>query len=203
MATSERRVGLFGGTFDPPHIGHVIVAVEALWQLGLDEVRLMPVGTPVHRDPPVEDGPTRMRLVERAIQGHRGLAVESIEVRQPGLDYTVDTLRALGDREPEVEWTLIVGADQVDAFDTWRDPVRIVQMARLGVVARGDADAEAVLRAASGHAPGRSSVVQIPRIDVSASDIRARRGAGQPIAHLVPMPVWEMIDGEGLYRSGK
>lgn len=199
MATSARRVGVYGGAFDPPHLGHVVVACEAAWQLGLDEVRLIPVGTPVHRGAPVVDGPTRVALVEAAIAGQPALTVSSIEVDRGEPSFTVDTLRRIAEAESEVEWTLIVGADQVAAFATWREPAAIVALARLAVVARDETDVDEVAVVAAVHAPGRFDLVRMPRIDISSTLVRERIASGAPYSHLVSAGVARVIADHGLY----
>lgn len=199
MVTSARKVGVYGGAFDPPHLGHVIVAVEAAWQLGLDEVRFVPVGIPVHRGVPRVDAMTRVELVSAAVAGVPQLQVSTIETDRMEPSFTIDTLRAFAAVEPKVEWTLIVGADQVEVFDTWRQPQAIVELARLGVVARAQTDATAVAAAAQKHAPGRFDVVFVPRIDISSTLVRTRIAAGEPFSHLVPAPVARIVADRGLY----
>ena len=199
MATSARKVGVYGGAFDPPHLGHVVVAAEAAWQLGLDEVRLVPVGIPVHRQAPHTDAATRVELVRGAVAGLPALRVSTIETDRPEPSFTIDTLRALAAAEPEVEWTLIVGADQVEVFDTWREPQAIVELARLGVVARAETDDAEAAAAARRHAPGRFDVISIPRIDISSTLIRARIASRTPFSHLVSPAVARMIADRGLY----
>jgi nicotinate-nucleotide adenylyltransferase len=199
MVTSARKVGLYGGAFDPPHLGHVVVAVEAAWQLGLDEVRLLPVGIPVHRGAPRADARTRVDLVVAAVADFPDIQVSTIETDRTEPSFTIDTLRALADDEPGVEWTVIVGADQVEVFDTWREPQSIVALARLGVVARAETDAAEAAASARKHAPGRFDVISIPRIDISSTLVRARIAAGEPFSHLVPAAVAQMIADRGLY----
>jgi nicotinate-nucleotide adenylyltransferase len=199
MVTSARKVGLYGGAFDPPHLGHVVVAVEAAWQLGLDEVRLLPVGIPVHRGAPRADARTRVDLVVAAVADFPDIQVSTIETDRTEPSFTIDTLRALAADEPGVEWTVIVGADQVEVFDTWREPQSIVALARLGVVARAETDAAEAAASARKHAPGRFDVISIPRIDISSTLVRARIAAGEPFSHLVPAAVAQMIADCGLY----
>jgi nicotinate-nucleotide adenylyltransferase len=199
MVTSARKVGLYGGAFDPPHLGHVVVAVEAAWQLGLDEVRLLPVGIPVHRGAPRADARTRVDLVVAAVADFPDIQVSTIETDRTEPSFTIDTLRALAADEPGVEWTVIVGADQVEVFDTWREPQSIVALARLGVVARAETDAAEAAASARKHAPGRFDVISIPRIDISSTLVRARIAAGEPFSHLVPAAVAQMIADRGLY----
>ena len=117
-----RRIGVLGGTFDPPHIGHVIVACEALWQLGLDEVRLVPARTPPHKDA-IEIAPAERRAewLERAVEGRPGLRVDRIELSREGPSYTADTMEAIAAAEPGALLWFLLGADQLAGFPTWRD----------------------------------------------------------------------------------
>lgn len=199
MVTSARKVGLYGGAFDPPHLGHVVVAVEAAWQLGLDEVRLIPVGIPVHRKAPRADALTRVELVGAAVADLPHIQVSTVETDRTEPSFTIDTLRMLAADEPDVEWTVIVGADQVEVFDTWREPQAIIALARLGVVARAQTDAAEAAACARKHAPGRFDVISIPRIDISSTLVRTRIAAGDPFSHLVPAAVAQMIADRGLY----
>lgn len=173
--------------------------MEASWQLTLDEVLLVPVGRPPHRDRPRSDAATRLRLVGAAVADQPALAVSTIEVDSADPSFTVSTLRELARREPATAWTLIIGADQLLAFDTWREPDEIVRLARLGVVARGDVDEADLLAAAGRVAPGRFDLIQVPRIDVSSTLVRERIARGRPFSHLVPGPVAQIIDADGLY----
>lgn len=194
-----RWIGVYGGAFDPPHIGHVVVACEAAWQLGLDEVRLVPVGQPVHRAAPIADASMRVRMLEAATRPHPLLSVSTVELDRQAPSYTVDTLTAIHAAEPDLAIALIIGADQLLAFQTWRDPGRILELARLAVVARGDTDVEAVAETLAALAPSRADIVSMPEIGVSATMIRERIAAGRPIAHLVPPDVAAIIAEAGLY----
>jgi nicotinate-nucleotide adenylyltransferase len=198
------RIGLLGGTFNPPHIGHLVCADCARDQLGLDVVRLVPASTPPHK--PVPDDPgveVRLELCAAAVAGGEGLEVSRIEAERPGPSYTVDTLRALAEASPDDELTFIVGGDMAYAFPQWRQPAEILRLAQLGVAER-----EAVRRADIRErlallpgAAGRVDFFEMPRIDVSSSMLRARVAAGRSIRHLVPDPVRARIEELGLYRA--
>jgi len=191
------RVGVFGGTFDPPHVGHLIVAQDAMESLGLDRVRLVPA----HVSPLKTEGPTgtppdlRLEMVRRAAAGHPGFEISGAEVERDPPSYTVDTLREFSEAEPDVEWTLLLGADQWADFDRWRDPGTIAELARIVVLTRAGADARPV-RAGVDH-----EVLEVPRVDVSASDIRRRARTGRSIRYLVPEAVRTLIDEKGLYAT--
>ncbi len=177
-------MGVLGGTFDPPHLGHLVVACEALWQLSLDEVRLVPAGRPPHKDDPaVAPASRRAAWLERAVAGRRGLVVSRLELEREGLSFTADTLEAMAAAEPGVALWFILGADQLAEFPTWRSPERILAAARLAVVARGDVAQRDLDVLAREVAPGRADILAVPVIGISSSMIRERiaaRPAGRP-----------------------
>lgn len=193
---------MLGGTFDPPHIGHVVVACEALWQLALDEVRLVPAARPPHKDDPAMAPPERRAdWLERAVAGRPGLVVSRAELDRPGPSYTADTLEEMAAADPGALLWFILGADQLAEFPSWHAPERILAAARLAVVARGHV-AEAELDVlAQGVAPGRADILSVPVIGISSSMIRERIAAGRPVGHLVPGPVEEALVAEGLVPS--
>lgn len=194
------RCGIFGGTFNPPHHGHVICAQEARIQLDLDEVRLLPVGRPVHRDAPDVDAQTRAAMTRLAVIGQPGLDVSTIELEGEGPSYTVDTLEALTAKEQGNDFTLIIGADQAMGFGNWREPKRIGELAQIAIAARVDHDQDEavaeVIRATEGKQP---VVFDMPRIDLSSSAIRDRVYRGRTVAHMVPAGIPELIEERGLY----
>lgn len=208
MVTSEadvrpRRIGVFGGMFDPPHVGHLILASEAAWQLDLDEVRLVVCARPPHRAPGWLDPELRFRLVECAASSYPKLVASRAELDRDGSSYTVDTLEQFAGEDPDVSWWLIVGADQLAAFDRWREPARIVELARLAVAARSGVDRVELQVVADGAAPDRVDWIQMPAVEVSSSMIRDRMAAGTPIRHLVSSPVDDLLAAESLSkRSG-
>lgn len=198
------RVGILGGTFNPPHHGHLICAQEARIQLDLDEVRLVPVSDPPHRklegDENV-DAQTRFAMAKLAVIGQPGLAVSSVELDRDGPSYTVDTLATLADQEPDTQFTLIIGADQAMSFGNWREPERIAALADIAVATRVDHNREEalaeVVRATEGKEPVQ---FEMPRIDISSTFIRDRVYRDATVAHLVPAGVPELIEEAGLYR---
>ncbi len=195
-------IGLLGGTFNPPHLAHLVCAMEARDQLGLDVVKLVPAGTPPHKA--IEDPGSRVRveLCELAAATEPGLEVLRDEVRRAGPSYTVDTLRGLHDASPGDELTFIVGGDQALGLPDWREPETILSLARIAVANRGDVGREAILERCSSLAGAiqRITFFDMPRLDISSSLIRARVAAGRPIRHLVPAGVADRIAREGLYR---
>ena len=180
---------MLGGSFDPPHIGHVVLANEVRWQLGLDEVVLMPCKRSPHKPDGHRFGPElRLQMPEAAAAHYPGLSVSRVELDRDPPSYTVDTLAQLSDENPDTDFWLIIGADQLMAFSSWREPERILRLARLAAVDRGpaidlpdDVDSSLVDR------------VVMPRVDVSSTEIRRRLDAGAPVGHLVPPGVVEIL----------
>ena len=198
------RTGLLGGSFNPPHVGHMLCAQEALTGLGLDRVLLMPVHTPPHKELEEEPGVDhRLALCRLAAAGAEGIEVSSLEADQPGRSFTIDTLRRLHEREPGNELTFILGADQASGLPGWREPAGILELAELGVAGRGDVrDGDVLERLAD--LPGAAARVRffsMPRIDVSSSLIRARAAEGRPLRWLVPDAVADYIAAHGLYGA--
>jgi nicotinate-nucleotide adenylyltransferase len=200
------RIGLLGGTFNPPHVGHMLCAQEALTGLGLDCVLLIPVHTPPHKE--LEDEPGvehRLELCRLAAAGAEGIEVSSLEADHPGPSFTIDTLRTLHERDPGDNLTFIVGADQASGLPGWRESAAILELAELGVADR-DGVREADVRAALDVLPGAATRVRffaMPRIDVSSSLIRRRVAAGRPVRWLVPDAVAAYIAEHGLYGAGR
>jgi nicotinate-nucleotide adenylyltransferase len=196
------RIGLLGGTFNPPHLGHLVCAQEAWAQLGLDRVLLVPVHTPPHKealsDPGVEH---RVALCEAAVGHDARLGVARVEADVPGPSYTVDTLKRLHDARPEDQLTFIVGGDMAHSLPRWREPEAMLALAELGVAERQGVGRDDILDALSGlsGAAERLRFFDMPRIDVSSTMIRDRIAAGAPVRYLVPDAVAGYIAREGLY----
>lgn len=198
-AGRPRRIGVLGGTFDPPHIGHLIVASEALWQLSLDVVRLVPARTPPHKPEGGHSAPDRRAAwLEAAVAGTPGLEVSRVELDRDGPSYTADTLEAMAAAEPGAALWFILGADQLAGLPGWHEPDRILAAARLAVVPREGHDVRAL---AEEVAPGRADLLDVPAIGVSSSMVRARLAAGLPVRFLVPPEVEKSLRREGLVAS--
>ena len=195
------RIGILGGTFNPPHVGHLVCAQDALDQLGLDRVVLMPVHTPPHKEAPSDPGgEVRLHLCALATAGEEGIVSSRLELDRPGPSWTVDTLRALHATCPGDELTFIVGGDQAHGLPTWREPEAVLALATLAVAERaglGRADVRARLAGLAGAE--RVTFFDMPRIDVSSSDIRRRVAERRPIRHLVPEAVATYIGEQHLY----
>lgn len=192
---SAGRIGILGGTFDPPHLGHLIVAADACEALRLDRLVFVPSAAPPHKRGRVSaTAGQRLEMVRRSIRGDRRFEVDDVELRREGPSYTVDTLRSLRDRWPAAELFLILGMDQYRELHTWHRPQEVVRLARLAVVARGGARLEPDPR-------WPAVPVEVTRIDLSATQVRERLARGVPVRYFVPDAVREMIEEEGLYRT--
>lgn len=197
------RLGLLGGTFNPPHVGHLVCAQEAHERLGLDRVILLPARRPPHKEVPEDPGAdVRLALLELAVAGDERFAASDLELRRAGPSYTVDTLRALHDDRPGDELTFIVGADMALSLATWREPGEVLRLARLAVAQRDGARREAIAAAvAPFHDGTRLDQFEMPRLDVSSTQIRRRVAEGRPVRWLVPDAVAAEIRRRGLYRD--
>lgn len=191
--------GLLGGTYDPIHVAHLVVAETARADFGLERVVFMPAGNPPHKpERVVAPASDRLRMVELAVAGNPGFAVSSLEIERPGPSYTVDTLGRLLADEPGVEWHLIVGGDTLLEIPTWHEFRRLflhaglLVAARPGVELRIPRELEAVQE--------RIRFFYPPALDLSASMIRQRLGRGLSVRYLVPPAVVDYIGEHGLYK---
>ena len=193
------RLGIFGGTFDPPHVGHVAVARDVADALGLDQVLWMPAGIPPHKlDAAVTPPGPRLAMVEAAAAADPRFTVSDVELVRHNPSYTVDTLRHLRKVYPDAQLFLLLGADQLRTLkDGWREPEEIL---RLAVPALMDREGEPA-REAAPDLPGMERAVHVPvtRVDVSATAIRAGVAAGEDVAAWLPPGVMDVIRREGLY----
>ena len=198
------RVGLLGGTFNPPHLGHLLCAQEALLGLGLDRVLLVPAATPPHKAVEAEPGVGhRIAMCELAVSEDDRLGVSRVDADRAGPAYTVELLRILLAAAPGDELTFIVGGDMAAALPVWREPEAILALARLSVAERdGVRRADVVERLARlAGVPERLAFFDMPRVDVSSSLLRRRAAAGLPLRYLTPDPVAAYVAREGLYRG--
>jgi nicotinate-nucleotide adenylyltransferase len=191
------RLGVFGGTFDPVHVGHVVVATESRAQLALDRVLLVVAGDPWQkRGNVVASAADRLALVTAAVDGVEGVEASAIEIERDAPSVTADTLEAL--TAPDRELFLVLGADAVANMGTWRRLEETRDLATVVVVERaGDAHSEP---------PGggwRVQRVAIPRLDIASTDLRERLGSGRPIDGLVPPAVVRTIRARGLYTGAR
>ncbi|HSF01613.1 MAG TPA: nicotinate-nucleotide adenylyltransferase [Solirubrobacterales bacterium] len=199
-----RRVGILGGTFDPPHIGHLWLATLAADELGLGHVLLMPAARPPHKgDRAISNAADRVMMTRLAIGADPMLDLSLVEMERPGPSYTVDSLAQLrshlGD---EVGLVLIMAADSFAEIEDWREPDRLLELAEWAIGPRPGSpmpEREA-LRARYGARATRIHLLEGPSLDLSSSEIRERVAAGRPIRYLVPRAVEELIVSRGLYR---
>jgi nicotinate-nucleotide adenylyltransferase len=189
------KVGIFGGTFDPPHYGHLIAAQDAHAELALDKVVFIPARIPPHKQHEnVTTAAVRLRMIQAATAGDDRFEVSDVELRRTGPSYTVDTLRDLRETRAGDAFYLLLGVDQVREFQTWREPQSILENAALVMLARGGIE----------EVPDGDIVqktVQVTRVDVSSTLVRERVRAGRPIRYLVPAAVEKIIADERLYTG--
>lgn len=197
MTTTPRRIGLFGGTFDPPHNAHVALATLALHELVLDELRWIPAGQPWQKERIITPAAQREAMVRLAMGDEPRFVLERCEVLRRGPSFTLDTVRELQDALPGAEWFLVIGQDQYAGLHTWRDwrellgRVTLAVANRPGVALEPHADVKAVAHRA----------VPLAMLDIASTDIRARVAAGQDIASLVPVSVARYIEANHLYHA--
>jgi nicotinate-nucleotide adenylyltransferase len=189
------RVGIFGGTFNPPHVGHLVVAERAREALNLDEVLWIPNRTPPHKAEHDMDPVHRLRMVEIAISGNPAFGVSEIELDRSGKSYTIDTLKRLRD-DLEAELILIVGMDSLASFPSWRNPEDIMGIASLATYPRASYAFDSV----DPRVRARVTVVDAPVLDISSTDIRLRLSRGESVRYLVPPAVLDYILTNKLYR---
>lgn len=184
------RIGLFGGTFDPPHYGHLIAAQDACEALALDRILFIPAGSPPHKqERRLTPAAVRVEMVRQAIAGDARFVLDDRETRRRGPSYTVDTLRDLRRESPDAEFHLLIGSDQYAELDTWRGVPEIRRLSRIAVLDREGA----------GAVGGEDQRVRVTRVDISASDLRRRAAAGRSLRYLVPPAVLAIIEAAGLY----
>jgi nicotinate-nucleotide adenylyltransferase len=197
------RVGILGGAFNPPHVGHLVCAQEGLVQLELEKVVFIPVGHAPHRelvdDPGAE---ARLEMVELAAGDDARFAISRAELDRPGPSYTADTLRDLRSKAPDDELFLILGGDQAAALPSWREPETVLSLATVAVVERSNWSRNAI-GITIGRLPGAERIryLDMPVMQVSSSSIRRRVAEGRPIRYLVPDKVASYIGANGLYGA--
>lgn len=195
------RVGILGGTFDPVHMGHLLLAEQAREILPLDEVLFIPAGEPWRKsDRAVTPAEHRVAMLRLAIEGNTGFGISDIELRRSGPTYTADTLAALAGERLDDEFYFILGADALSDVPNWHEPERIVEHAVLAVAPREVQE----VNAAALNVPGlanRMTSFPMPRLDISSSELRKRVEAGRSIRYMVPDAVGRYIAEHGLYRS--
>ena len=192
-----RRVGVFGGSFDPVHLAHVALAEAALVELRLDEVRWIPAGQPWQKTRTITPAEQRVAMVQAAIAHEPRFVLDRIEVDRAGASFTLDTVRELAARHPGTQWFLLIGQDQYGGLHTWRDWQTLLGLVVLAVANRpGDTRQPDPGVTAFPH-----RMVPLPMLDISSTDIRARVARGADISELVPPAVARYIETHRLYRG--
>ena len=200
MATAQPRLGILGGSFDPPHVAHLAIASEACHAFGLERVLFVPAAAPPHKGTG-ERTPAaiRLELASLAIDDDLRFTASGIEIER-GLVYTVDTLRALSERYAGHDLVFIMGSDSLLQLGSWHEPDDLLALCTLAVAPRpGDAP-EAIAAAAARWGEHRVRPLDVPLLDISSSVVRERTARGQPIRYLVPHRVEQYIQNTGLYR---
>ena len=199
---SRGAAGVLGSAFNPPHLGHLALAQEALSRLDLDEVILVPTGQPPHKR--IADDPgreCRMEMTRLAAAEDERFSVSRLEIDREGPSYTYETLGLLAEERPESELVFVMGADAAVGLESWRTPERVVELARLAVAERpGVAGADVAEVVRNLGAEGRTTMLEMPQFGVSSSAVRQRAKEGKPLRYLVPRSVAAYIEGKGLYR---
>lgn len=200
------KLGVLGGTFNPIHHGHLIVAREAMELLGLDRVLIMPnARSPLRIEEELVPAEVRLEMVRLAVEGEPGLEACDVETSRKGTSYLVDSLRILQQRYPRAELSFLMGVDSLITFERWREVERIVEMVRVCVMPRPGTDGKAELSALESRCPelaGRLTLMEAgPRIDISATDIRDRVRSGRSVRYLVPDAVAEYIREKGWFKK--
>jgi nicotinate-nucleotide adenylyltransferase len=201
------RLGLFGGSFDPVHYGHLLLAECCRETLRLDEVWLMPAAVPPHKQQrELAPAKHRLQMLELALAGHEQIFASPLEIDRGGVSYTVQTLAAIRDEKPDVEIYLLMGADSLHDLPTWREPARICELSVPAVVRRGGAaepDFSVLEPLVSQQRLTliRSAQVQMPLIELSSTDLRQRAAAGQSLRFRTPRAVEKYIETHGLYQK--
>lgn len=198
-----RSIGVMGGTFDPPHFGHLAAAEEVLHRLGLDSILWIPAGLPPHKlQSPVTPAHHRVEMLRRALEGNVGFELSTVETERERPSYTVETLARLRERRPDDRLVFLMGSDQFASLARiWSRPELLPQLAELAVMVRSGVSFDPrVIEAALPGVVGRYQLVPVADLPLSSTGLRRRVREGLPIRYLVPEEVREYIEEHGLYR---
>jgi len=200
---TTRCIGILGGTFDPPHYGHLALAENGRQQLDMERVLFVLAGQPPHKpDRPIAPAHHRVAMIEAAIAGNPAFAISRVDLDRPGPHYTVDMLALLQEQYPNTDLVFLIGEDSLAQFLNWRDPEGIIRQARLAVMRRPGSQANlAALKAELPGLPDRLTWLDAPYLDLAASDLRRRVRAGLSLRYLVPPDVEAYIRTHHLYTG--
>ncbi len=189
------RIGIFGGTFDPIHVGHLVAAINARYALSLDKVLMVVASRPWQKTSAreVSSAADRYAVVEAAVSGVEGLEASALEIERGGNSYTVDTLEDLAGSHPGAELYMIVGSDLVRELETWERAEDLPSLCRLVVVSRPGAEPDRLPES------WRTVIVDMPGLDISSTDLRTRAAEGRPLDFLIPPPAVRCIRERGMY----
>jgi nicotinate-nucleotide adenylyltransferase len=199
---SANRIGIFGGTFDPPHLGHLIIAQDLMIYAGLRSVLFMPTRTPPHKEAAgVSEAHHRLSMLELAIDDNPRFAISLVDLNRSAPSYTADSLEILGREYPDDALYFLLGADSLRDLPLWHDPGRIARQTRFVVARRPgvELDPDEVVRQVP-ETEGKIEIVDIPLIDIASRDLRRRVREGYPIRYYVPASVERYIEEHRLYR---
>lgn len=202
MTEVIRKIGVYGGSFDPVHFGHLRPALEVVQQLNLDQLRFIPAGDPPHKERPRVSAADRIAMLEIAIADSPGLMVDKREIEQPSLSYTIDTLNSLHNDLADSELTLIIGTDQFNVFDTWHRWQELLQRVHVAVMQRpGEQLSDVAKGLLAGENAAGITLCQVTQLDISSTMIRHDLQQGTDIRFLVPYAVRQYIDDHQLYTG--
>lgn len=211
--STNQRIGIFGGTFDPIHLGHLLIAETAREQLGLHQVRFIPAAIAPHKldRTAAVTGKQRAEMVQLAINGNPAFVCDQRELSRGGVSYTVDTLEELRREYTASQLVLIIGADSLHELDTWREPQRICELAFVAVVARGGQPTPDLTYLQRYLPPAQVAddekntleqhLISMPQLEISSTDIRRRIASGYSVRYLLPPAVAAYIAAQQLYRG--
>lgn len=201
----EKKIGIMGGTFNPIHLGHLLLAEQAKEAFDLDEVLFIPSGNPYMKDTtPVLDGKIRAHMTALALEGHPYFSISSIELDKSGPTYTYETLETLKAKNPDDTYYFLVGADSLLTMERWKNPERIFQNCVVAASVRGTGTEDKIRKIATHliyeyHADIR--ILPVRFIDISSSEIRERISKGKSVRYMLPEKVWNYIYDNNLYQN--
>lgn len=202
--TTAPLIGVFGGTFDPPHLGHLILAAEALSQLGLDRLLWVLTPDPPHKpEQPITPLLDRLAMLRLSLADEPRFEICEVEIKRPGPHYTVETLRLLRDRYPQARLVFLMGGDSLRDLPTWREPDEILRLCEfLGVMRRPGDDVDlAALETSLPGVSARLRLVDVPLLEISSSQVRQRISEGAAFRYYLHPKVYDYVLQTGLYRS--